>query len=39
MEFTAWLMNILLVGIGGEFDLNIILLKKTVSSENVDLHV
>lgn len=32
-------MNILLVGIGGEFDLNIILLKKTVSSENVDLHV
>lgn len=35
----AWLMNILLVGIEAEFDLSVILLKKTVSSKNVDLHV
>lgn len=39
MEFTAWLMNILLVGTEDEFDLNVILLKKTVSSKNVGLHV
>lgn len=32
-------MNILLVGIEYEFDLNVILLKKSVSSENVGLHV
>lgn len=32
-------MNILLVGIEGEFDLNVILLKRTVSSKNVGLHV
>lgn len=32
-------MNILLVGTEGELDLNVILLKKTVSSKNVGLHV
>lgn len=39
MEFTAALMNILLVGIEDEFDLNVILLKKPVSIENLGLHV
>lgn len=38
LEFMAWLMNIL-VGTEGEFDLNVILLKRTVSSKNVGLHV
>lgn len=32
-------MNILLVGIEDEFDLNVILLKKPVSIENLGLHV
>lgn len=32
-------MNILLAGIEDEFDLNVILLKKSVSSKNVGLHV
>lgn len=39
MEFTAGLMNIFLVGIEDEFYLNVILLKKSVSSGNVGLHV
>lgn len=39
MEFMAGLMNILLVGIEDEFDLNVILLKKSVTSKNVGLHV
>lgn len=30
MGFTAGLMNVLLVGIAGEFDLNVILLKESV---------